>query len=184
MWDLPTTVEVNGKTYEINTDYRDILTILSLYNRNDLSEMGKSLAAIQIFYKDKIPTDTQIAAKKMFEFINLNEEQSEEDAKPLMPVYDWEQDYLAIVADVNRVAGCEIRALPYLHWFTFMSYFHAIGEGQLSFLICLRTKLRKGQKLEDSEREYYAQNRSKVNLKAHLSYEDEKEMERINDIFK
>ena len=71
---------------------------------------------------------------------------------------------MAIVADVNRVAGREIRELEFVHWWTFLSWFHAIGEGQLSALVALRTKLARGEKLTEAERAYYAADPQKVRL--------------------
>ena len=32
---------------------------------------------------------------------------------------DWEQDGAVIIPSVNRVLGREIRAMQYLHWWTF-----------------------------------------------------------------
>ena len=87
-----------------------------------------------------------------------------------------------IVADVNKVAGTEIRALPFLHWWTFVSYFNAIGEGQLSTLVSIREKLRKGKKLEKREQEYYRKNKDKVDLKKRYSAEELAEQERLKKL--
>ena len=87
-----------------------------------------------------------------------------------------------IVADVNKVAGTEIRALPFLHWWTFVSYFNAIGEGQLSTLVSIREKLRKGKKLEKWDQEYYRKNKDKVDLKKRYSAEELAEQERLKKL--
>ena len=70
-----------------------------------------------------------------------------------------------IVSDVNRVAGCEIRALSFCHWWTFISWFNAIGDGQLATVVYVREKLRKGKKLEKWEQEFYKENRAKIEFK-------------------
>ncbi len=87
-----------------------------------------------------------------------------------------------IVADVNKVAGVEVRAVEFLHWWTFMAYFHAIGEGQLSTLVSIRDKLRRGKKLEKWEQEYYRKNKDKVDLKKHYSAEELAEQERLKKL--
>jgi hypothetical protein len=74
-----------------------------------------------------------------------------------------------IVADINKVAGKEIRALPFVHWWTFLSWFHAIGEGQLSTVVSIREKLRKGKKLEDWEKDYYREHKQVIDLKKRYS---------------
>ena len=95
---------------------------------------------------------------------------------------DWEQDAHAIIADVNKVAGCEVRSLPYLHWWTFLSYFQAIGEGQLSTLVSIRDKIRRGKKLEKWEQDYYRENKNRIDFKKKYSAEDIAEQERLKKL--
>jgi len=76
---------------------------------------------------------------------------------------DWQQDAMEIISDINRVAGREVRETD-VHWWTFLAWFHAIGEGQLSALVSLRTKLARGEKLSDAEREFYMADPQKVRL--------------------
>ena len=84
--------------------------------------------------------------------------------KPVPQLICWQQDAPIIIGEVNRVAGQEIREKPFVHWWTFLAWFHAVGEGQLSFLVSLRDKLRRGQKLEAWEETYYRENREKVDI--------------------
>lgn len=53
-----------------------------------------------------------------------------DDGKPSHKTIDWEQDQSMIVSDLNKVAGCDIRALPFCHWWTFVAWFNGIGEEQ------------------------------------------------------
>ena len=92
---------------------------------------------------------------------------------------DWEQDASIIIGEVNRVAGCEIREKPFIHWWTFLSYFHAIGEGQLSFIVSLRQKRLRREKLTEWEQRYYAENRDTVELKPKYSREETEEREKL-----
>ena len=78
----------------------------------------------------------------------------------------------AIAADINKVAGQEVRSAPFVHWWTFLSWFHGIGEGQLSLLVGIREKLRKGKKLEPHEKEYYREHKAQVDLKKRYSREE------------
>ena len=106
----------------------------------------------------------------------------QQDDKLAPKLIDWEQDAQPIIADVNKVAGTEIRALPFLHWWTFMAWFNAIGEGQLSMLVTIRDKLRRGKKLEKHEQEYYRQNRSRVDLKRRYSADEEAEFDHLKQL--
>lgn len=163
-WSLPTALTVGGREYQINADYRDILEVIS-YLQDEDALTGRYVA-LSLFYEgfDTMPrADYPQAMEELARFIDLGEDQSEGPAPP--KTIDWEQDRMVIVSEINKAAGLEVRSLSFLHWWTFMGYFGAIGEGQLSMLVAIREKLRKGKKLESWEREYYQQNRSRVDFK-------------------
>ena len=92
---------------------------------------------------------------------------------------DWQQDAGVIIAEVNKVAGQEIRALPYIHWWTFLSWFHGIGEGQLSTVVSIRQKRAEGKKLSDWEADFCRRNKALVELPVRLSREEKEEKERL-----
>ena len=89
-----------------------------------------------------------------------------------------------IVAEVNRVAGQEIRALPYLHWWTFLGWFHTIGEGRFSTVVALRRKLRRGQPLESWEKTFYRENRGEIDLPRKYSPQELAEREKLEQLLK
>lgn len=178
-WKLPQTAEISGRVYQLNTDFRDILEIMGYLDDPDKPEYLRWRIALALFYDGDIPPEHQQKAMEyLSEFISCGET----DSKPGPKLLDWEQDAMAIVADVNKVAGTEIRALPYLHWWTFLSYFHAIGEGQLSTVVSIRDKLRRGKKLEKWEKDFYRENKSRVDLKKKYSAEDLAEQERLKKL--
>lgn len=175
-WALPETAVIGGKVYELHTDYRDVLEIMKYLNDPDQPEFMRWYIAIALFYEGEIPQEHyQEAMEYLSAFISCGEIEN----KPGPKLLDWEQDALAIVADVNKVAGTEVRALKYLHWWTFMSYFQAIGEGQLSTLVSIRDRLRRGKKLEEWEKNYYRENKHRVDLKKRYSAEEIAEQERL-----
>lgn len=178
-WELPETAEIGGTVYQLNTDFRDLLEIMGYLDDPDKPEYLRWRIALALFYEGDIPPEYQQEAMEyLAKFISCGET----DAKPGPKLLDWEQDALAIVADVNKVAGTEIRALPYLHWWTFLSYFRAIGEGQLSTVVSIRDKLRRGKKLEQWEKDFYRENKSRVDLKKKYSAEELAEQERLKQL--
>lgn len=182
-WSLPTSAEIGGKAYAINTDFRDILDIIECLHDESEQMQTRMYVALNLFYGDfaRVPQKSrQSAADYMMEFINGGE--TEEADRPSPKRIDWQQDEQIIVADANRVAGAEIRALPFLHWWTFLAYFRAIGEGQLSTVVGIREKLRRGQKLEKWEHEFYAENKSRVDFKQHYTAEETAERERLKNL--
>lgn len=176
LWRLPNSAIIGGVEYLINADFRDILEIFRYLDDPDRPEYVRWRIALALFYEGNIPDEhRQEAMEYLAEFISCGAQ----NAKPAPKLLDWGQDAQVIVADVNKVAGTEIRALPFLHWWTFMAYFNAIGEGQLSTLVSLRDKLSRGKKLEKWEQEFYRKNKEKVDLKKRYSAEELAEQERL-----
>ena len=71
---------------------------------------------------------------------------------------DWEKDSQMICSAVNKVANTEIRSEPYIHWWTFMGYYSAVGESLLSSVVSIRDKMMRGKKLEKYEQEFRRNN--------------------------
>lgn len=175
-WGLPASAVIGGREYPINADYRDILEVIACLQTADDDPLTGWYVALSLFYEgleDMPRGDYAQAIAEMVRFIDLGEEP--EDQTPRAKTIDWEQDRTVIAAEVNKVAGVEVRALPFLHWWTFMGYFGAIGEGQLSMIVSIREKLRKGKKLESWERDYYQQNRSRIDFKRKYTQRDKEQ---------
>ncbi|MCI9026686.1 MAG: hypothetical protein HFF47_01405 [Lawsonibacter sp.] len=165
-WGLPETVCVGGLEYQINADYRDILEVIEYLQAPGMDDVTRRYVAMSLFYEgfDAISrSDYGEAMEEMLRFINLGEDP--EDGMPQPKTIDWEQDRTIIASEVNKVAGLDVRGLKFLHWWTFMGFFGAIGEGQLSMLVSIREKRRKGKKLEDWERDYYRRNVHRVEFR-------------------
>lgn len=174
-WELPVSAEIGGKVYEIHADFRDILEIFSYFNDPDLTEYLKWRVALALFYEGEIPEQhRQQAAAFLAEFL-CGGKKDEPGARLL----DWEHDAPLIVADVNQVAGQEIRSLPFLHWWSFLSFFHAIGQGQLSAVVAIRDKLRRGKPLEKWEKDFYREHKSQVDLPKQYSARERQEQQRL-----
>ena len=178
-WKLPQTAEIGGTVYQLNTDFRDILEIIGYLDDPDRPEYLRWQIALALFFEGNIPMEHQ---QEAMEYLAVFIACGETDSKPGPKLLDWEQDAMAIVADVNKVASTEIRAVPYLHWWTFLSYFYAIGEGQLSTLVSIRDKLRRGKKLEKWEMDFYRENKTRVDLKKKYSAEEVAEQERLKKL--
>lgn len=179
LWSLPISATIGGMDYPIHADFRDILNIFRYLNDPNRPEYVRWRIAVALFYDGEIPQDHfQEAMEYLADFIACGEQEQ----KPGPKLLDWEQDAQTIVADVNKVAGAEIRAIPFLHWWTFVAYFNAIGEGQLSALVSIRDKLRRGKKLEKWEQEYYRKNKERIDLKTRYSAEELAEQERLKKL--
>ena len=161
---------LGDRVYAIHGDYRDVLEIFSYFEDPDLPDYVKWRIALALFYEGEIPPrHRQEAMEFLSEFLTGGKGEDQTRGPKLL---DWEQDGSMIVAEVNKVAGQEIRALPFVHWWTFLGWFHGIGEGPLSTVVGIREKLRKGKKLEPHEKEFYRSHKQVADLKPRYSRED------------
>lgn len=180
IWQLPMEAEIGGSVYPIHGDFRDILEIMGYLSDPDMPVYFRWRIAIALFYEGQIPRQYhQQAMEYLAEFILCG---SRDSGGPAPRLLDWQQDAELIVADVNRVAGQEIRALPFVHWWTFLAWFHGIGEGQLATVTAIRSKLQRGKKLEPWEQEYYRQHKVVVELKQPETAQQRQEKERLEKL--
>lgn len=167
MYDLPTSIEIDNHHFAITNkgDYRMVIDCFMALEDPEMEKEDRILTALIIFYEDITDLDDVLnvfgehleeACDKMFDFFNCNE--STIGYKVNHKLIDWEQDEQIIISAVNNVAGKELRWEDYVHWWTFIGYYMAVGESVLSTVVSIRDKLVKGKKLEKYERDYQRDN--------------------------
>lgn len=177
-YDLPTKLTVNGNEYPIRSDFRDILHILTSVSDPDMEDWEKQEVMYRVIYPDweVMPASAyREACEAACRFIDGNMPQG----RPKPRTMDWEQDAPIIIPAVNSVAGKEVRAEKYLHWWTFLGYFLEVQEGLFSQVLSIRQKKARGKKLEQWEREFERENPELVKLTKRESLEERREKEAI-----
>ena len=179
---LPRSLMVGSHEYAIRTDFRVVLTIMQAFADPDLTDREKCFVCMKCLYEDfdSIPAeDIEQAAKQAYWFVNGGD--MPHSSSPVR-TFDWEQDEQLIFPAVNRAAGFEVREVEYLHWWTFLGYFGTIGEGLFSEVLRLRGRLAKGKPLDKTDREFYREHRSMIDLKKRLT-EEERQAEEADAAF-
>ncbi len=181
-WQLPQKAVIGGEEYAIRADFREVLQVIAYLRDPGFPDYFRWRMALAVFYEQPLPRDAwQEAMEYLAWFLRGG---TEETGQPGQALLDWEQDADLIVADINAAAGQEIRACAFLHWWTFLSWFHAIGDGQLATVVRIRDKLRRGKQLEQWEREYYRTNKSRVDIKRRYSPEELAQQERLKALLR
>ena len=176
---LPESLEIDGIAYPINSDYRNILAIFQAFNDKNLTRYEQFSVMLDLLYTDRKPPNTQKAIEKGVWFINCGKAETQEQNEKII---DWEQDEQLIFSALNNVAGKEIRACEYLHWWTFMGFFNCIGEGLFSAVVSVRSKLSKGKRLEKWEKEFYRQHADIINLRKDYSDVEKSEINQLAEM--
>lgn len=173
MYELPTEIEIAGHPYPIRNrgDYRMVLDAFSVLEDTELEQEERLISALIIFYDGMEEIEDVLAMpnleqaiKEMFDFFNGGRNY-EEQSKQSRKLIDWEGDSALICSAINHVSGKEIRSEPYIHWWTFLSYYMSVGECVLSTVVSIRDKTMRGKKLEKWESEYRRENPQYFNWK-------------------
>lgn len=182
--ELPTSLEIGGRSYAIRSDFRVALNIFSAFNDPELTDREKCYVCLKCLYVDlkKIPqADMQEAADKAYWFVGGGD-MPREDNKPDIRTIDWEQDESIIFPAVNKAAGYSVRSAAYLHWWEFLGFFGEIGEGLFSQVINIRLKKARHKKLEKYEQEFYREHRKLIDLRPRRTAEEQAQIDRINKL--
>lgn len=168
MFELPTSVFIDDIEYPIRHrgDFRMVLDCFNALNDAELDTDYRIMTSLIIFYdgmrdeNDLLATfgnNLESAVRKMYDFFNCNQPTAP-GAVSKHKLVDWKQDAQLIAGAVNIVAGREIRAEVYLHWWTFMGYYLNIGDSAFSTIVGIRNKIKNGKKLENHEKEFKRDN--------------------------
>lgn len=181
---LPTSLNVHGKEYEIRTDYRDILKILCAYRDEDLTPQEQTYVLLAQTYKDlasipKEDTEEAYFAAMAFVACEPDPQKVREEKQKKPQIIDWVKDEMMLFPAVNKVAGYEVRAVKYMHWWTFMGLFQNISsDDTYGFVLSIRQKKAKHKKLEKYEQEFFNAHREMVDLHLQTRKDAENELEK------
>ena len=175
LYRLPVTICLGGRDYPICADFRRILQIIGVLETQQWPEFLRWQVALELFCPNVPDAHRPEAMEKLADFIRCGAPDT-----PGPRLLDWQQDAQVIMSDVNKAAGRELRQEDFVHWWTFLGWFHAIGQGQLATLVSIRDKRRRGQKLEPWEQEYYRVNKHRVDLPARLTPREQAQRDALN----
>lgn len=116
----PTAIEINGKSYDINYDYRTCLTIILAFEDNELTNSEKIQVMLSLLYKE-IPEDIETAAEKAVLFLDCGEKQNENmhNSENIGRLYSFSHDSKYIFSAIKYSHGIDLDENPDLHWWKF-----------------------------------------------------------------
>ncbi len=163
-WELPRELTVCGKGRAIRSDYRAALDVLTAFSDPELDGRGRAAVLMSVIFvsPEAIPSgEYPEAVRAACSFLNgprgfAGQRGAARAGAPRL--YDWEADADLIAAAVCGVAGRDVRAEPYLHWWTFLSYFYEIGDCLFSTVVAIRKKKASRQRLTREEERFFREN--------------------------
>ncbi len=147
---LPTAVEIDGRAYAVNYDFRTCLKIILAFEDPSLAQVEKQAILLQLFYKE-IPDNSAEAIMQCVKFLNGGNEAppDEVDSERL---YSFEKDAAFIYAAFKHTHGIDLETAD-LHWWKFFALFMDLDSTTVfSNLVNLRSRVKSGKATKE-ERE-------------------------------
>ena len=120
---LPESITVDGKTYAVDLDFRNVLSMLGMLEREDLIEGAKEYRALRCVMKHP-PKNTAAALEEIKKILFPWQRKQAEHKK----ITDFDQD-----ADLIRAAFMQAYGISLfrdrLHWLEFTCYLSGLPEG-------------------------------------------------------
>lgn len=137
----PTTIEIQGRECEINSDFRSCLKIILAFEDPDLAMVEKSAVLVELLYKEP-PENLREAIEKGVEFLNGGGSQKMEDAGSR--VFSFQKDSRLIMAGFRQTYQIDLQDFD-LHWWTFITLFMDLSpDTTFSNLVSFRQRVSKG----------------------------------------
>ena len=131
---VPTTVNIDNKEYEINSDFRTSILFELLMQDGTIEEDDKILMALQLYYPD-IPGNIKEAIKQMLWFYRCGKDVSSSKgngkSKGVTQIYSFEYDDDYIYAAFLDQYNIDLQDIEYLHWWKFKAMFKSLKDDNM-----------------------------------------------------
>lgn len=131
---VPTTVNIDNKEYEINSDFRTSILFELLMQDGTIEEDDKILMALQLYYPD-IPENIKKAIEQMLWFYRCGKDVSSSKgngkSKGVTQIYSFEYDDNYIYSAFLDQYNIDLQDIEYLHWWKFKAMFKALKDDNM-----------------------------------------------------
>lgn len=130
--EFPEHLEINGKNYLIETDFREWIKFAELVEDDELSWQVKLQLMMQWFIEG-IPDDLENAVYALGDFLTAkvlykNSENEITKKKELQPAFSFQEDAGCIYSAFVECYGIDLQTIPYMHWWKFKTLFDWLPE--------------------------------------------------------
>ena len=131
---VPTTVNIDNREYEINSDFRTSRLFELLMQDGTIEEDDKILMALQLYYPD-IPENIKKAIEQMLWFYRCGKDVSSSKgngkSKGVTQIYSFEYDDDYIYSAFLDQYNIDLQDIEYLHWWKFKAMFKSLKDDNM-----------------------------------------------------
>ena len=128
---LPTSVDINGKKYEINSDFRISILFEILMQDKSINDKDKIYLALELYYPI-VPDDVNLAIEKILWFYRCGKDVAKSKGngkgKSDIQIYNFEYDDDYIYAAFMDQYRIDLQDIKHLHWWKFKAMFKSLKE--------------------------------------------------------
>ena len=125
----PTKMEVNGKTYQINTDYQVALQCFKAINDDTINDTERALAVVTLLLGKDVPIeDITIALEKCAIYLRCGKKENANKDEIDM---DYFQDETAIKTSIRQCYHINLNKEQNVHWWEYNELIEGLTEETL-----------------------------------------------------
>ncbi len=178
----PTSVEIEGIEYDINSNFRTSILFELLMQDDELSEEEKIIQALELYYPI-LPKNINEAIEKIIWFYMCGKEKVKTKNKGTgksTNVYSFNHDDDYIYSAFMNQYNIDLQDIEYLHWFKFKAMFKALKEDN-EIVKIMGYRSMDLSKIKDKEQKAHYQAMQELH-KIPLYEGADEELDRINEI--
>lgn len=150
---LPDSVEINGKNYKINTDFKVWIRFAQVIfsAKGEYKALAKVMCEI---FKEKIPVSLAEALSAMLDFYTLQKKsRGEEEGESRAQIFDFDVDSGLIYAAFLQQYRIDLTKAD-LHWWVFKTLFDNLSE-DTQFVKIMQFRCKDISSIKDKEMKNY-----------------------------
>ena len=179
---VPTTVNIDNKEYEINSDFRISILFELLMQDSSIEEEDKIFMALNLYYAT-IPENIKEAIEQMLWFYrcgkDIKSSKGNSTSKSVTQIYSFEHDDDYIYAAFMDQYGIDLQDTNYLHWWKFKAMFKSLkGDNEIVKIMGYRSM--ELSKIKDKEQKAYYKKMQEL-YKIPISKDEESKLKEIEE---
>ncbi|WP_373899278.1 bacteriophage Gp15 family protein [Haloimpatiens sp. FM7315] len=181
---VPTNVEIEGKEFEINTDFRTSVLFELLMQDNNVNEEDKIYMALELYYPE-IPLNINEAVEQMLWFYRCGKDIRESKGTgkgKSTQIYSFEYDDDYIYSAFLDQYGVDLQDIEYLHWWKFKAMFNALKEDNEIVKIMGYRAMDLSKIKDKEEKVHYKKMKELYKIPSNINKDEKEKLEEINNI--
>lgn len=184
---LPTTVDIEGIEYEINSDFRTSILFELLMQDVEIEVEEKIIQALQLYYK-QCPNNIEEAINKMLWFYSCGKENdlksNSKTGSNSEKIYDFNYDDEYIYSAFLDQYRIDLNDIEYLHWWKFKAMFKALKEDNEIIKIMGYRSIDLSKVEDKKQKEFYKKMKKIYEIPIAISKDEKEKIDKINEILR